>query len=148
MTPEEKALLQEVRNRVASMHTKGYLEVRSNEPRAMGGDLGWFQNQMRIALAPVLTALAAATNDPDITADQVRQIVDNATAKASRDQAEFVTASIKADLLPLVDDALERIQDADNADEARRTAVEFFNIIKNVAVPDTSEQSTATNPTS
>lgn len=141
------ALAQETRNRSASMHTKGYLEVRSDEPRAMGGDLGWFQNQMRIALAPVLTALAAATNDPDITADQVRQIVDDATAKASREQAVLVSASIKADLLPLIDDALGRVQDADNADEARRTAIEFFNIIKNVAVPDTSEQAAPANPT-
>lgn len=133
------ALAQETRNRTASMHTKGFLEVRSDEPRAMGGDLGWFQSQMRVALAPVLSALAAATNDPDITADQIRQIVDDATTKASREQATLVTASIKADLVPLIDDALGRVQDADNADEARRTAIEFFNIIKGVAVPSAPE---------
>jgi len=46
MTPEDRALLQECRNRLASMQTKGFLEVKSNEPRAAGGDLRWFQEQL------------------------------------------------------------------------------------------------------
>lgn len=60
MTPEEHNLLVEVRNlakeirsRAASIHTKGFREVGLGEARALGGDLGWVQEQLK----PVYTKL-------------------------------------------------------------------------------------------
>lgn len=72
LAPDERALLQEIRNRTASMQSKGFLEVRSDEPRHMGGDLGWFQRQMTIALAPLTARVDAGFNQ--LTDDEARII--------------------------------------------------------------------------
>lgn len=72
LAPDELALLQEIRNRTASMQSKGFLEVRSDEVRHMGGDLNWLQQQMKVALAPLMARVDAGFNE--LTDDEARII--------------------------------------------------------------------------
>lgn len=77
---------------------------------------------LRFTEMPALRALlgqvlSAVTNDKDITPDAVRQIVDDATAKAAREQAALIVAQINSGIAALVEDALERVQAGDNAAE-------------------------------
>lgn len=73
MDSRQDALLQECRDRLASMHTKGYLQVASNEARSMGGDLQWFQTQMSLGLTATNAMLSEilAAEAGDLSADNL-----------------------------------------------------------------------------
>lgn len=136
MDATERGWLKEAALRLRSMHTNGFNDV-GEQARPMQGDLGWFQNQLKAGLGPLRTlleqTLAAVTNDPDITPDAMRQIVDDATAKASRDQAAVIVQQIGSGISVLVEEALERVQAGDNAAEVE----ELLRRIGSLATPTT-----------
>jgi hypothetical protein len=74
--------------------------------------------------------LAAVTADPDITPEQLAQISNDAAMAAAMAQTTVVVAALRTELLPMVENALELVQDADNADEARRTATDLLNLLR------------------
>lgn len=99
-------------------------------------------NTLRYQEIPALRALmeqtlAAVTNDPDITPEALKSVVDEATSKAAREQAELVVASINSGIASLVEEALSKVQGADNAQEIE----ELLRRIATLANPTPQEQS-------
>jgi hypothetical protein len=56
MDATERAWLKESTLRLRSIHTNGFNDV-GEQPKSMQGDLGWFQRQMTIALAPIVARI-------------------------------------------------------------------------------------------
>lgn len=93
--------------------------------------------------------LAAVTNDPDITPEFVERTTREAAVAAAREQAPAVAALINAQIVDLVEDALRRVQDTDNLDEAKRTADALLERIASlVPDPDDAEQAATTGTVS
>lgn len=88
------------------------------------------EENARVAMNAKLDAIAAGiagiANDRDITPEALKAIVDESTARAAEQQAEIVTERIRASLQTLVEEALARMNDADNVDEAKRTVEELL----------------------
>lgn len=80
---------------------------------------------LRHQLAPrqitLLEQILVAVTGDDVTLDELRQV--------SREQVPMIVEGINAGLLPVVSAALREVQDMDNIDEAKRTAVELLNLI-------------------
>ena len=53
MDKRQDDLLVEAVRRLRSIHTNGFNDV-GDQARSMQGDLGWFQRQMNVALAPLI----------------------------------------------------------------------------------------------
>lgn len=72
LAPNELELLQEVRNRIASVQTKGFNAVGTGEARSMQGDLSWFQTQLAIGIAPLMARVDRGFNE--LSDDEARII--------------------------------------------------------------------------
>jgi GH25 family lysozyme M1 (1,4-beta-N-acetylmuramidase) len=75
------------------------------------------------AVVPMLAQIAA---DPNVTADALRQIVQDAARTAGAEQGRVVAEALGARINDLVTAALKQVQDADNLDEAKQTATELL----------------------
>ncbi|GAA1281612.1 glycoside hydrolase domain-containing protein [Saccharothrix xinjiangensis] len=69
----------------------------------------------------VLKVFAMVTSDPDITEERLRALWDEQTTR----QAKLVIEGVNAGIAQKVEDALGRVQDADNLEEAKETALAF-----------------------
>lgn len=76
----------------------------------------------------LLDVMAAITSNTAITPEELRE-AHEAAVKKYTPTAEQIAAAQAKTMLPVVEDALRRVQDADNTDEARQTATELLRMI-------------------
>jgi hypothetical protein len=76
--------------------------------------------------AAVLAAVAGIANDVDVTPEQLREATLAAAMAAAEKQTEVVSSRVTAQISELTEDALRRVQDSDNIDEAKQTVEELL----------------------
>jgi hypothetical protein len=74
----------------------------------------------------VLPLLAQIANDPDVDADTLTRIAQEAARTAGQEQGRVVAERLGAQFSELVKAALEQVQEADNLEEAKATATEVL----------------------
>jgi hypothetical protein len=74
----------------------------------------------------VIPVLAEAVRNPDVDVDALRQIAQDAARTAGQEQGRVLAEILGAEFSGLVTDALEKVQDTDNLDEAKQTVAELL----------------------
>lgn len=82
--------------------------------------------QAHLKVAGVQKQVAAIAANPAITPAELERITREATAAAGQKQVEQIVTGLREEISGLVEDALQRVQDADNVDEAKRTVEELL----------------------
>lgn len=83
--------------------------------------------------------LAAIANDKDVTPDELNRVVREAVAEHALKLADVV-AALHAELIPVVEEVLERVQDADNVDEAKQTVTELLQRLSSLVPADDNQE--------
>jgi len=104
-------------------------EKRTTTLRA---EMAWNANNFGRVHAGQAAILAAIAADKDLPPEQLNDMIDKAVEKHTP-TAEQNAAAISGTLIPAVEEALRRVQDADNIDEAKQTVAELQRLIANAA---------------
>ena len=80
----------------------------------------------------VVPVLAEAVRNPDVDANALRQIAQDAARTAGQEQGRVVAERLGAQVSQLVTTALQQVQEADNLDEAKKTATELLKQLRAV----------------
>ncbi|ANZ35266.1 hypothetical protein BBK82_03425 [Lentzea guizhouensis] len=92
-----------------------------------------FQQMVSGAVEPhfagVLAAVAGIAQNADITPEELREATLAAALEAAGKQASLVSDTLRGDLAAMTEEALRRVQDADNLDEAKKTVDELLSRI-------------------
>jgi hypothetical protein len=82
--------------------------------------------QAHLKLAAVQKQVAAIAANPAVTPAELERITREATAAAGQKQVEQIVTGLRSEIGGVVEDALQRVQDADNVDEAKQTVEELL----------------------
>jgi hypothetical protein len=82
--------------------------------------------QAHLKIIGVQRQVAAIAANPDVTPAELERITHEAVSAASREQTAQIVTELRGEVSSLVQEALERVQDADNLDEARATVDELL----------------------
>lgn len=102
-------------------------------------EISWLPENFRSVRVELAALKAAVLADVDLTPEQLDASIEAAVAKHTPTAAEIAKAQ-EATLVPVVDAALKRLQDADNIDEAKQTAAELLRQLA-ALVPPTPQES-------
>jgi hypothetical protein len=91
---------------------------------------GALQEMVRSAVsgefAAVLAAVAGIADDAEITPELLAEMTRRAALDAAEQQTAVVSSAVSAQVGQMLEDALKRVQDADNLDEAKKTIDELL----------------------
>ena len=94
------------------------------------------RRRLRAMEETLLELVGEVTTNPDLTVDQVRGLLQ----ESARKQADLVVADVNAGVKTLVEEALGRVQDADNLDEAKKTVAELRKQLHEITAPPVTTQ--------
>jgi hypothetical protein len=80
----------------------------------------------QVVEAVVVPLLAKLANDPDVDAETMNRIAQDAARTAGQEQGRVIAEALGAQITDLVTSALEKVRDSDNLDEAKKTVAELL----------------------
>lgn len=88
-----------------------------------------------VALASIQAQVAGIATDGDVTPERLAELTREAASSAAAEQVPAIVAGLEEGIKGLVEEALGRVRDTDNLDEAKRTVDELLERIGTLVPP-------------